>query len=55
MDFEDHVRIMVEREHRFGPCEDDVERTAPYVNILPDESEEEDGSPLDFRNTDSRR
>lgn len=31
-----------------GANEDDCEETCPYVGILPDESEHEDGSPLDF-------
>jgi hypothetical protein len=35
---------------RSGPCEDDVEVTAPFVGMLPEESDHEDGSPLDFRN-----
>jgi hypothetical protein len=48
MDFEDHVRIAIENEHRYGPCEDDYEVKCPYIGILPDESEHEDGSPLDF-------
>lgn len=30
------------------PCEDDCECTAPYIGMLPDESEGEDVSPLDF-------
>jgi len=49
MDFDKIVR-MVESD-RSGPCEDDVERTAPFVDMLPDESDSEDGSPLDFGNT----
>lgn len=35
-------------EERFGACEDDCEVTAPYIGILPDESEHEGGSPLRF-------
>lgn len=31
-----------------GPCDDDVEVDCPYVNMLPDESNTEDGSPLRF-------
>jgi hypothetical protein len=42
------IHNIVENDRRSGPCEDDVERTAPYIGILPDESDEEDGSPLDF-------
>jgi hypothetical protein len=34
---------------RSGPCEDDCEVTAPYVDLLPNESGKEHGSPLDFR------
>lgn len=33
---------------RSGACEDDYERSAPYVGIFPDESEHEDGSPIRF-------
>lgn len=33
---------------RHDPCEDDVEMTAPYIGILPDESNTENGSPLEF-------
>lgn len=39
---------IVARDNRSGPCEDDVERTAPYIGICPDESDAEPGSPLDF-------
>jgi hypothetical protein len=33
---------------RSGACEDSAELCAPYIGILPDESETADGSPLDF-------
>jgi hypothetical protein len=33
---------------RSGACEDSAELCAPYIGILPDESETEEGSPLDF-------
>ena len=49
MDF-DKLKRMVESD-RSGPCEDDYEACCPYVDILPDESDTEDGSPLDFGNT----
>lgn len=32
-----------------GPCDDDYEVTAPYIGRCPDESDHENGSPLDFR------
>lgn len=38
---------------RSGTCEDDRE-TFPFVNILPEESEHEDGSPLDFGKASGR-
>lgn len=31
-----------------GPCDDDPEVDCPYVGMLPDESDTEGGSPLDF-------
>lgn len=33
---------------RSGPCEDDIELTAPYVGILPEETSHEHPSPLRF-------
>ncbi len=33
---------------RAGPCEDDTEITAPYIGILPDESDCEEVSTLKF-------
>lgn len=33
---------------RGGACEDDYEVSAPFVDILPEESEHQDGSPLSF-------
>jgi hypothetical protein len=36
------------REMSDGPCDDDCEETAPFIGMLPDESDHEDGSPLDF-------
>jgi hypothetical protein len=45
---------IVARDNRSGPCEDDVERTAPYLGICPEESDHEDGSPLDFGNDAQR-
>jgi hypothetical protein len=42
------VMAFVEQDHRSGPCEDDCEVTCPYIGMLPDESDDEDGSPLDF-------
>jgi hypothetical protein len=46
MDFDKIVR-MVESD-RSGPCEDDYEACCPYVDILPEESDGEDASPLNF-------
>ena len=37
-----------QRETRFGPCEDDIEVCAPFIGVLPDESNREDGGPLNF-------
>jgi hypothetical protein len=37
-----------ERERRHGPTEGDIETVAPFIGMCPDESEEEEGSPLDF-------
>ncbi len=37
-----------EAERRYGPCEDSQEVTAPYIGICPDDSYEEEPSPLDF-------
>jgi hypothetical protein len=39
-----------ERERRRGLNEDDDSCVAPYIGILPEESETEEGSPLDFGN-----
>jgi len=44
---------IVARDNRSGPCEDDEERTAP-IGICPEESDHEDGSPLDFGNEAQR-
>lgn len=34
---------------RFGPCEDDYELTAPFVDLLPEEAYDKEGpSPLRF-------
>jgi hypothetical protein len=33
---------------RSGPCEDDCEVTAPFVGLLPEETDHEEMSPLDF-------
>jgi hypothetical protein len=32
-----------------GPNEDDVEVCAPYIDLLPEESDHQHGSPLRFR------
>jgi hypothetical protein len=42
------IDSLVAADRRSGPCEDDYEVKCPYIGILPDESDEEDGSPLDF-------
>lgn len=39
----------------YGPCDDDVEVTCPYVGMLPDESDCEDGSPLNFDHSITNR
>jgi hypothetical protein len=46
------IRI-VESDRRSGPCEDDAEVVAPFIGMCPDESEHEDGSPLDFGRSES--
>ena len=38
----------LQEQDRSGPCDDDYEVTTPFVDLLPEESEHEDGSPLDF-------
>jgi hypothetical protein len=43
----------VESDRRSGPCEDDAEVVAPFIGMCPDESEHEDGSPLDFGRSES--
>ncbi len=43
-----------EAERRSGPCDDDCESTAPYIDLLPEESNHEEGSPLDFSRRDAR-
>lgn len=54
-DIMDRIETIVQKDRMSGPCEDDYERTCPYVDIFPDESEHENGSPLDFRNDASKR
>jgi hypothetical protein len=46
-DYRDYER-QAEANRRHGACEDDYEAKCPYIGMLPDESEHEDGSPLDF-------
>jgi hypothetical protein len=46
---------LVEQDRRSGPCEDDCEVTAPYIGMLPDESDHEDGSPLNFKGFEGRK
>lgn len=36
------------RNRMAGPCDDDYERTAPYIDLLPEETEDEEPSPLNF-------
>jgi hypothetical protein len=43
-----YLDTLAEHNRRHGPCEDDRERTAPYIGMLPEESEHEGGSPLKF-------
>lgn len=44
------VVTLLAANRRSGPCEDDVEVTCPFVDMLPEESDAEEGSPLDFGN-----
>ena len=39
---------IVRQDRRFGPCEDDRELTCPYIGILPEETHDENVSPLKF-------
>jgi len=39
---------MARRNASSGPCEDSVEVCAIWINHMPEESESEDGSPLQF-------
>lgn len=45
------VERLLELNRRSGPCDDDYEATSPFVDMLPDESEHEHGSPLNFGKT----
>lgn len=51
IDLEDLLGIHTARmsDSRSGPCEDDCEVTAPWIGRCPEESNHEDGSPLNFR------
>lgn len=51
----DHIETIIQSDRMSGPCEDDYEITCPYVDLLPDESEHENGSPLNFRDTNGDR
>lgn len=42
--------LAAERERRHGVTEDDDSFVAPYINMMPEESETEEGSPLNFGN-----
>jgi hypothetical protein len=42
------IESLARSNRRSGACEDSAELCAPYIGILPDESETADGSPLDF-------
>jgi hypothetical protein len=44
-----------QREGMCGPCEDDHPITAPYIEMMPEESGKEDGSPLRFSNAEIDR
>lgn len=43
-----NIARILEADRRSGPCEDDCETTCPFIGILPEESDHEGGSPLDF-------
>ncbi len=47
-DFLARLERVSERNLQSGPCDDDYETTCPYVGILPDETEDEEPSPLSF-------
>lgn len=39
---------LLESNKRSGPCDDDYERTTPWIDMLPEETDGEDVSPLKF-------
>jgi hypothetical protein len=43
-----------EREKRYGRAEDDDVRIAPFIGILPEETDREEPSPLNFGNDGQR-
>lgn len=45
----DQCLAITRQDARSGPCEDDYEAKCPFIEMLPDESNEEEGSPLNFR------
>lgn len=45
----DQAMRIAELNRRSGPNEDDCELMCPWIDLLPEESEHEEGSPLDFR------
>lgn len=40
-----------EKDQLQGPCEDSHEVTAPFIGMLPEESDKTEGSPLNFIDT----
>jgi hypothetical protein len=44
----EEIQSIIRRDAASGPCEDDYEVTCPYVDMLPEESDDEDCSPLKF-------
>lgn len=40
--------LRLQEEDRSGPCEDSDEVCAPFIGMVPEESDHQDGSPLDF-------
>lgn len=42
------IENIIRRDSLSGPCDDDYEATCPYVGILPEETDNEEPSPLSF-------
>jgi hypothetical protein len=45
----DFFTKLVRQNERSGPCEDDFESTTRFMDLVPEESSHEYGSPIDIR------